>query len=189
MRVADIQLISSGDFVPAVMIYRRACAMATQARNRATAHESTGGGERRLREIDATVETLILAQAAAEGWIHAAYRVAAVEPPHASWVQRWQQAPERLCGPGTRVLDSTTVATLRWLSMWRNYLVHDDAVARARLHEHVAVGTEAAQLTADLAEEVIARCDAAFADAGACFGARTLAGLNSAFLWRALDEA
>ena len=76
------------DFVPAIMIYRRACATAHQAQARAAEHLATGRNERRLREVDATVETIVLAQAACEGWIHAAYRLAQVDPPQGGWVAR-----------------------------------------------------------------------------------------------------
>jgi hypothetical protein len=54
------------------MIYRRACATAQQAQSRAAEHASTGRNEGRLREVDATIETIVLAQAACEGWTHAA---------------------------------------------------------------------------------------------------------------------
>ena len=176
------------DFVPAVMIYRRACATAHQAQARAAEHLSTGRNERRLREVDAVVETIVLAQAACEGWIHAAYRLAGIDPPRGGWVARWQAAPQTICGPSARDLDTDTVENLRWLSRWRNYLVHDDAQARARLRQYVAAGSEVEHLMAALASEVIERCDAAFTDAGAILGARTLAGLHSDFLWRAADE-
>ena len=107
----------------------------------------------------------------------------------AGWVARWQAAPRAIGGPGTRDLDAETVGTLRWLSTWRNYLVHDDARARERLRANgIDAGSEAAHLTADMAEAVIARMDDAFSDIGACIGWRTLAGLNSAYLWRSHDE-
>ncbi|MGX5653266.1 hypothetical protein ACWKWC_00650 [Geodermatophilus nigrescens] len=136
------------------------------------------------------VETVVLAQAAAEGWIHRAYHLAEVEPQgRGGWVARWKAAPRAIGGPGNRDLDAETVGTLRWLSTWRNYLVHDDAQARERLHASgIDAGSEAAYLTADMAEAVIARMDGAFSDIGACIGWRTLAGLNSAYLWRSHDE-
>ena len=179
---------SVSDFVPAVMIYRRACATAQQAQSRADEHASTGRNERRLREVDATVETIVLAQAACEGWIHAAYRLASIDPPRGGWILRWQRAPRAICDPNARDLDPSTIDSLRWLSRWRNYLVHDDAQARDGLRQYVAAGSEAAHLTAALAHQVIERCDAAFTDAGAILGAKTLAGLHSAHLWRAPDE-
>jgi hypothetical protein len=178
--------VTVSDFAPAVMIYRRAVAMAKLARNRATQHPKTDGNER-LREIDATIETVILAQAAAEGWIHAAYRIAGVEP-RGGWVSRWKSAPAAICGPNTRPLVQATVDTLTWLSAWRNWLVHDDAEARARIGKIVPAGREREVLKADLAEEVIRRVDDAFTDIGAVIGWKTLAGLNSAHLWTALDE-
>ncbi len=145
------------DFVPAVMIYRRACATAHQAQARAAEHLSTGRNERRLREVDAAVETIVLAQAACEGWIHAAYRLAGIDPPQGGWIARWQAAPQAICGPNARDLDTKTVEILGWLSRWRNYLVHDDAQARERLHQYIAPGSEVEQLTAGMATEVIER--------------------------------
>jgi hypothetical protein len=186
---SSIELVSAG-FFPAAMLYRRACATAHQARERATEAARTGRHERRLRELDAVVETVALTQAAAEGWIHRAYHLAEVEPQGAGgWVGRWQAAPKAICGPGSRDLDFETVETLRWPSSWRNCLLHDDARARERLRTNgVAAGSEAGHLTADMAHEVIARMDDAFTDAGACIGWRTLAGLHSAHLWRSHDE-
>jgi hypothetical protein len=73
------------DFIPAVMLYRRAVAVATQAGRRAAQHAERGSRERRLREIDAVVETVILAQAAAEGWIYSAYRLAGETPRGRGW--------------------------------------------------------------------------------------------------------
>jgi hypothetical protein len=99
-------------------------------------------------------------------------------------VARWQAAPRAIGGPCTRDLDAETVATLRWLSTWRNYLDHDDARARERLRASgIHAGSEAAHLTADMAQAVVARMDDAFSDVGACIGWRTLAGLNSSYLW------
>ncbi|MQA35941.1 hypothetical protein [Modestobacter roseus] len=180
----------AAELFPAAMLYRRACATAYQARKRATEAAETGRFERRLRELDAAVETVVLAQAAAEGWIHRAYHLAEVEPRGAGgWVARWEAAPRAIGGPGTRDLDAETVRTLRWLSTWRNYLVHDDARARERLRASgIDAGSEALHLNADMAQTVIARMDDAFTDIGAAIGWRTLAGLNSAYLWRSHDE-
>lgn len=139
--------------------------------------------------MDAVVETIVLAQAAAEGWVHRAYHIVAIRPSRGSWVARWQRAPHLICGPDSRELKVETIETLRWLSTWRNYLVHDDEMARDRLHARgVAAGSEGVALTADMAESVIDRMDQAFTDIGACIGWRTLPGLHSAFLWRAADE-
>ncbi|WP_138757347.1 hypothetical protein [Modestobacter altitudinis] len=178
----------SAEFVPAVMLYRRSCATAHQARRRAIQSVGTGGRERRLREIDATVETIVLAQAAAEGWIHWAYHLAEVEPSRRGWIPRWQEAPRAIAGSASRELDEKTIETLRWLNAWRNYLVHNDAMARQRMETFVSQGTEVDLLTADTAEAVISRMDDAFTDIGGCIGWRTLPGLHSAFLWRAHDE-
>src|SRR4051812_4626101 len=179
---------TSVEFVPAVMLYRRACAMAHQARRRAMQSVETGSSERRLREIDATIEAIVLAQAAAEGWIHWAYRLAGIEPSRRGWIPRWQEAPQAIAGTASRELDAKTIETLRWLNAWRNFLVHNDAAARQRLATFVPPGSEVDLLTAAMADEVISRMDDAFMDIGGCIGWRTLPGLHSAFLWRAHDE-
>lgn len=113
------------------MIYRRACATAHQARARAGEHVASGRNERRFREVDAAVETVVLAQAACEGWIHAAYRLAGIDPPQGGWVARWQAAPRSICGrqrvrltehPRHRqhrhVVDHTTILTVHPDSGW-----------------------------------------------------------------------
>jgi len=178
----------SAEFVPAIMLYRRACAMAHQAGRRAAQSVETGSQERRLREIDATVETIVLAQAAAEGWIHWAYRIAGIEPSCRGWIPRWQEAPRVIAGAETRHLEEETLETLRWLNAWRNFLVHNDSMARQRLARLVPPGSEVDLLTARTAEAVISRMDDAFRDIGGCIGWRTLPALHSVFLWRAHDE-
>jgi hypothetical protein len=131
-----------------------------------------------------------MGKAAAQGWIRRAYRLAEVEPQGAGgWVARSQEVPRAIGGPGTRDLAAETVRTLRWLSTWRNHFVHDDARARERLRASgIDAGSEAAHLTADMAEAAIASMDDAFSDIGACIGWRTLASLNSAYLWGSHDE-
>jgi hypothetical protein len=110
------------DFVPAVMLYRRAVAMAEQAAQRAAQFAERSSNERRLRMIDAVMETIILSQAAAEGWIYVAYRLAEEKPSGRGWRACWAQAPQIIAGPQARDLDTETLATLEWLSAWRNYL-------------------------------------------------------------------
>jgi hypothetical protein len=76
-------------FTPATILYRRACAQADQAAHRAAEFTKSCGIERRLREMDAIISTIVLAQAAAESWIHTAYRTSGRQPtPRTSWVQR-----------------------------------------------------------------------------------------------------
>lgn len=176
------------DFVPAVMLYRRAAAMAEQAEQRSAQFAERSSSERRLRMIDAVMETIILSQAAAEGWIYAAYRLAGERPRGRGWRECWSQAPQIILGPEARELDGASTDTLEWLSAWRNYLVHDDDRARERLAKHVPEGSETDHLTAEMAREVITRMDAAFADVGSLIGFRTLSAPNSAFLWVAFDE-
>jgi hypothetical protein len=159
-------------------------------------HAATGNRERRFREVDAVIETIVLAQAACEGWIYAAYRRARVK--HGTkpgWVRRWTEAPGLICDrdkeldePPTRALDDSTVETLRLVSRWRNFLLHGDDKARDRLHKTVQPGTETDHLTAEFAERIIKQVDAAFTDAGSLLGVHGSPGLSTDSLWVALDE-
>jgi hypothetical protein len=148
------------------MLYRRAVAMAEQAEQRAAQFAERSSSERRLRMIDAVMETIILSQAAAEGWIYAAYRLAGEKPRGRGWRECWAQAPKIIAGSDARDLDEATSDTLDWLSAWRNYLVHDDDRARERVAEYVRAGSETDHLTAEMAREVITCVDAAFTDIG-----------------------
>lgn len=177
------------DYLPATALYRRACAMAHQSRRRANQYQETGQQERRLREIDAAVEAVILGQGAAEGWIFNAYRRAGVAPrPGANWREVWRSAIDSINPELGRELSGESSATLDWLSAWRNYLVHDDDRARRNLKAAIGVDPHLTLVTAQLAEEVIRRCDAAFADVGAAIGSFSGSAPNSAFLWIAEDE-
>jgi hypothetical protein len=158
-------------------------------------HATSGRPERRLREIDAVIETIVLAQAACEGWIYGAYRRTGVTPAcGGGWVQRWVDAPLLICdrqmepSQPTRPLDETTEQSLRRLSTWRNFLLHGDERAQRNLHRLVPAGHEAEHLVASFAEDVIVEVDAAFTDAGSLLGVHGTPGLHSAFLWVAPDE-
>lgn len=177
------------DFSPATVLYRRACAMAKQARVRADQFEHSRKNERRLREIDATIETVILTQGAAEGWIYSAYRSASVAPKaRANWREVWTLAIASINPELERGLDLTTVQTLEWISAWRNYLVHDDNRARRMFKNTIGVEPHVTLLNAGLAAAVIDRMDAAFCDVGAAIGSRSISAPNSAHLWVAADE-
>lgn len=185
---AEIRLVVE-TFSPPAMLYRRACAQAQQAVRMADEFSETGRHERRLREMDASMTTIVLAQASAESWIYSAYRRAAVEPlGKGGWRQRWVDAPRLICGEGTRGLDASTERSLRTLGTWRNFLLHGDDASRRRLHSIVPEEDVADRLTSELARMVIEQMDASFADAGALLGVHGTAGLHSAFLWVAPDE-
>jgi hypothetical protein len=80
----------------------------------------SGQHERRLREMDAVLSTVVLTQAAGESWICAGR------------VQRWIDSPVLICGDGTRALGKSMEDSRRTLSNWRSYLVDgDDACAEA----------------------------------------------------------
>jgi hypothetical protein len=177
------------NFFPAAMLYRRACAQRAQAIRMAHEFVESAQHERRRREMDAAMSTIVLTQAAGESWIYSAYRKASVRPPRAKgWVQRWIDSPVLICGDGTRALDKSTVDSLRTLSNWRNYLVHGDDSARRRLHAVVPAGDVADRLTSELAQKVIQDMDDAFTDAGSLLGVHGTAGLHSSLLWVAPDE-
>ena len=184
---AEIRLVVE-TFSPPVMLYRRACAQAQQAVRMAKEFSETGQYERRLREMDASITTIVLAQASAESWIYSAYRRAKVKPRRGGWVQRWVEAPKLICGEGTRGLDASTEQWLRTLGTWRNFLLHGDDTSTKRLHSIVPEEEVADRLTSELARIVIEQMDVSFTDAGALLGVHGTAGLHSAFLWVASDE-
>ena len=177
------------NFFPAAMLYRRACAQQAQAIRMSQEFAESGQHERRLREMDAVMSTVVLTQAAGESWIYSAYRKASVRPrPAQGWVQRWVDSPGLICGEGTRALNESTEDSLRTLSNWRNFLVHGDDAARRRLHAVVPAGDVADRLTSELAQKVIQDMDDAFTDAGSLLGVHGTTGLHSSHLWVAPDE-
>jgi hypothetical protein len=177
------------NFFPAAMLYRRACAQQAQAIRMAQEFVESGQHERRLREMDAVMSTVVLTQAAGESWIYSAYRKASVRPRRVEgWVQRWIDSPVLICGDGTRALNKSTEDSLRTLSNWRNFLVHGDDAAGRRLHAVVSAGDVAERLTSELAQKVIQDMDDAFTDDGSLLGVHGTTGLHSSHLWVAPDE-
>ena len=176
------------EYVPSFPLYRRAAAMATQAEKRAAQYAATGNRERLFREVDATIETIVLTQAAAEGYVYAVLRRAGVTC-GGSWREKWSKAPAAVSGPDVRALNETTTDTLAWLSAWRNYLVHDDDRARSNLIPFAGADEPQLQLRAEMARLVISRMDDAFCDLGSLVGHRTLAAPHSTGLWISSDEA
>lgn len=161
--------------------------MAAQAEARAAQYAVTQNIERLLREADAATETIILTQAAAEGYVHAALRRSGASCA-GGWRTKWAGAPAAICRTEVRALDDATTETLRWLGAWRNFLVHDDDRARSNLARYVDLESAPQQLRAPMAREVISRMDEAFTDLGALVGHCTLAAPHSAALWVAPDE-
>ena len=181
------------------VLFRQAKARSAAARKfaRQADEELAAGGsgmERRQREKDAVITTLILAQGAAEGyanWVH----IQAGMPTKGTWVDRWRNLPaaaRSLGRPAQDTLSSAHEEFLHQLGAWRNYLLHADARARDRLHDlltgngDLASGeTETTLLTADLAEATLTRSDEIFQ------WAQRLTAIQAPFLdhaWVAIDE-
>ena len=195
-RPIDLQALHQPSFEVSTIVYRRAVATSRRAQRMAAEHEETNRTERRLREIDAVLETIVLTQAACEGWIYFAYLHTQVEPEKGGcWVKRWIDAPRLICDPRrapcqppTRELDQTTIDALRRLSAWRNFLLHGDDRAREKLAKVVDQDPDVRLLTAALAEQTIDWADHAFTDLGSLLGVHGVIGLNSAYLWVGYDE-
>jgi hypothetical protein len=220
-RLADRAALHQPAFDVAPIMFRLAVARCQLARRMAGEHAETGKHERRLREIDAVIETIVLAQAACESWIFFAYRHTDIEPrERVNWVQHWIDAPQRICDqkppdkppmrlnsenitvdpglipdpgqphdrPPTRSLDESTVETLRLLSAWRNFLLHNDQRSRDSLRKTISQDPDPRLLTADMAEQTISSIDQAFADLGSLLGVYGVLGLSSDHLWVAPDE-
>jgi hypothetical protein len=195
-RLVNLQALHQPSFEVPKIVYRRAVATWHRAQRMAAEYEETNRTERRLREIDAVLETVVLTQAACEGWIYFAYRHTKAEPEKGGgWIQRWIDAPRLICDPcrpagqpPTRGLDQVTIDALRRLSAWRNFLLHGDDRARQKLGDLIDQEPDVRLLTAALAEQVIAWADHAFTDLGSLLGVHGVIGLNSAYLWIGYDE-
>jgi hypothetical protein len=190
------------------VLFRQAKARWSAARRfaRQAGEEEAAGGngmERRQRERDAVIATLILAQGAAEGyanWVH----IQAGIPAKGSWVERWKNLPAAARALGRpaqaeadgqlteATLSSAHEEFLNQLGAWRNFLLHADARARDRLHEQLSENGDLAPgeheitlLTADLAEKTLIRSDEIFR------WAQRLTAVQAPFLdhaWVAADE-
>jgi hypothetical protein len=195
-RPIDLRTLHQPSFEVSTIVYRRAVATRRRAQRMAAEFEETNSMERRLREIDAVLEIIVLAQAACEGWIYFAYRHTKVEPGRdRGWVQRWIDAPRLICDPRrsagqppTRGLEQATIEALRRLSAWRNFLLHGDDRAREKLGEVIQQEPDARLLTAALAEQIIDWADHAFTDLGSLLGVHGVIGLSSDHLWVGYDE-
>jgi hypothetical protein len=130
------------------------------------------GTERKQRERDAVIATLVLAQAAAEGYANWAHIHAGTPVDGQSWVERWQNLPaaaEAMGRPVGATLADPQCDFLNLLGAWRNALLHADARARDRLQALLAANGNSHPdismpdlLTVDLAESVIATTDQLF---------------------------
>ncbi len=158
---------------PSTVLYRMAAARARTAGIRRRQCEETGKHERRLREIDLCVETLVLTQGALEAWINWAHLASGVKP-KGTWIERWTKGLGRIATARghtpSSALSNEQHRFLQELGRWRNFLLHGDARARDRLLECMA-GTDLPDLlTAAYAAEVIRGADSVFTLGGAVTG-------------------
>lgn len=174
------------DYDGSQVLFRQAKARSLAARRsaqQAEVEEAAGGNgmERRQREKDAVIATLVLAQGAAEGYANWVHIKAGIPPKDSSWVKRWKNLPAaaRALGRPTQAevngqpeevtLSSAHEDFLNRLGAWRNFLLHADARARDRLHDQLSENGDLAPgeheitlLTADLAETTLIRSDEIF---------------------------
>jgi hypothetical protein len=118
------------------VMFRRARACSLDAHQQAqlvAAERGNGlnGIEPAQREKDAVIETIILAQAAAESYVNWIFIQADVKPVSSSWLGRWgglHRVGEAL-GRTVEYLPSEHNRFFKELNAWRNYLVHGDEKA------------------------------------------------------------
>ena len=122
------------------VMFRRAQACASDSArhaDRAATEIRSGlsGAEPRQRERDSVIETVILAQAAAESYVNWIYLQADVQPRSTSWIGRWGglRAVAIHLGRDACSLPSEYSRFFEELNAWRNYLLHGDHRARAAL--------------------------------------------------------
>lgn len=187
------------DYAGHQVLFRQAKARTVAARRcaiQATEQQELGqtGNERRQRERDAVITTLILIQGAAEGYINWIHHEAGI-PATGSWIQRWERLPD-VAAKHNRSAEFALVdeqrAFLSEIGAWRNYLLHADDRARDRLHGLLASNGNLSEstsppdlLTADFAEATLQKADELFR------WAQDRTGTQAPFLdsaWVALDE-
>lgn len=155
------------DYRPAVVLFRIAVAASKRARERSRQYKATRDGERRNREADACIETIILTQAALEAAIKQELQERGLTTKR-SWVACWDEGPTEIAGWAGRPADFTLPAELevelKRLSTWRQFFVHGDKAARGRIAKEV--GDDSLEIPnrcdADLAEHWIAQADKLF---------------------------
>jgi len=160
------------------VMFRRAsaCSLAAhQQAERATAERGNGlsGMEPAQREKDAVIETIILAQAAAESYVNWIFIQANVQPVSSSWLGRWgglHRVGEAL-GRTVQYLPSEHNRFFRDLKAWRNYLVHGDEKAYNALRSELTMSVNDEpgdarevidRLDSGLASGIVQRARAAF---------------------------
>ncbi|MCH0561503.1 hypothetical protein [Streptomyces sp. MUM 16J] len=180
------------------VLFRQAKARALAARRFAREAdqeqaEGRSGIERRQREKDAVIATLVLAQGAGEAYVNWVYLQAGVTP-SGTWIDRWgglRNAARELGRDDKFGPPREHRKFFNELDAWRNYLLHGDEKARKSLHQALKAqdGTDLTNETDLLdgayAASVMDRAEAAFR------WAEQQTGIQAPFLdgaWVAFDE-
>ncbi|MGW6202215.1 hypothetical protein ACWF9B_00960 [Streptomyces sp. NPDC055089] len=180
------------------VLFRQAKARALAARRFAIEAdqeqaEGRSGIERRQRENDAVIATLVLAQGAGEAYVNWVFLQSGVTP-SGTWIGRWgglRTAARGLGRDDNFGLPSEHRRFFNALDAWRNYLLHGDKKARTSLRRALeAQGTtdltnETDLLDSAYAASVMDRAEAAFR------WAEEHTGIQAPFLdaaWIAFDE-
>lgn len=158
-----------GEFRGNQILFRLAQARCVAAERRADQHRQTGDNERRMREFDCVVETIVLVQAALEAHINQLFIDRGEDPPGRGWIARWKAIGSTTRDETDIKLRPTDVDFLEQLSAWRNALLHGDRRSRDRLrellhhtHPDLERNHEPALLTADYARSVLIRAESLF---------------------------
>ncbi|MDP5315295.1 hypothetical protein [Streptomyces poriferorum] len=129
----------------------------------------SSGMERKQRERDAVIATLILAQGAAEGYANWVFLQADVTP-SGTWIDRWcglRNAASSLGRDDKFGLPKEHRAFFEELDAWRNYLLHSDEKSRNSLRRalevqgHTDISTEVDLLDGAYAVSVMEKTEAA----------------------------
>jgi hypothetical protein len=139
----------------------------------ADAEQAAGlsGMERRQRERDAAINTVIMTQAAAEGYANWVFLQAGIETGNGTWISRWnglRNATLALGRDGNVGVPKVHKDFFNELDAWRNYLLHGDDRARESLRralenqERTYTENEIELLDSAYAASVVERAEAAF---------------------------
>ncbi|WP_162602874.1 hypothetical protein [Streptomyces sp. CS090A] len=156
------------------VLFRQAKARALAAQSFAKEAEQKqavgpSGTERRQRERDAVIATVVLAQGAAEGYVNWVFLQAGVTAT-GTWIDRWaglRNAAAKLGRESQFGLEKEHRNFFNELDAWRNFLLHGDERSRESLHKAIAArgstqpGGEVDLLTAAYASTVMAKVEAA----------------------------
>lgn len=150
------------------LLFRLAQARCAAAEKRAQQHQEGRDPERRMREFDCVVETIVLVQAALEAHINLLF-IDADEAPPRGWINRWKSIGRATRDKVDIDMCRHDVDLLEEVSAWRNLLLHGDKLSRERLrnrlksaHPDLEHNHETDLLTADYARSVVTRAESLF---------------------------